>query len=65
MAQHSHARSNIVALLRARPPQARRHRRLRPNSGLCDAIARWLEEGGTIRRRGQTADPVAVRAKAN
>ena len=35
VAQHSHARSNIVALLRARPPQARRHRRLRPNSGLC------------------------------
>jgi hypothetical protein len=41
-AQHSHARNNIVAVLRARRSRARRHRRLRPNSGL------WLEEGGTI-----------------
>lgn len=43
-AQHSHAHRTFVALLRARPPRARRHQRLRPNCGWADAIARWLEE---------------------
>jgi hypothetical protein len=56
-AQHTPARTNIVALLRARRPRAPRHRRLRPNSGRALTRSPALEEGGTIRRQGQTADP--------
>jgi hypothetical protein len=34
--------------------------------GCAEAIARWLEEGGGIRRRGRTADPGGgACAKAN
>ena len=57
MAQRSHMRSNIVALLRARPRRARRHRRLRPNSGL------WLEEGGPYDVGAGRQIPVAVRVR--
>ena len=56
MAQHSHTRSNVVALLRA-PPRARRHRRLRPNSGL------WLEEGGPYDVGARRQIPAVVRVR--
>ena len=53
-AQHTHARSNIVAVLRARRPRARRHRRLRLILGVCRRD-RPLAGG---RRHDMTSGPV-------
>jgi hypothetical protein len=57
MAQHSHTRSNVMALLRAPLRTRRRHPRLRPNSGL------WLEEGGPYDVGARRQIPAAVHVR--
>jgi hypothetical protein len=61
-AQHTLASSNIVAVFRG-PDRDLAVTGAGAEFWACaDAIARWWEEGGAIRRRGQTGrSPVAVR----